>query len=301
MSLKDDDDLVIETDEVDVDNTEEEEVIENTDTPDEEESPETIQDDDEDDEEDRIVTIGDSSEPDAESEDSEEDKEAPGWVKKVRKVNRKLESENKKLKKLLEEKSTEKEKPVELGEKPTLKDCGYDDKKYEQELFNYYERKKRVDEQAAEKERLVQQQRKAWEDRQSKYVNLKQEHGFKDFSYAEELVTETLSTTQQGIIVQGADDSALVVYALGKNPKKLEELSKISDPVSFAIALGKLESQLKVTNKKAPAPEKRVSTGKSGGISGSADKTLERLREEAARTGDMSKVVAYKKKLRNKG
>ena len=59
-----------------------------------------------------------------------------------------------------------------------------------------------------------------------------------------------------------------------------------------------MESQLKVTNKKAPAPEKRVSTGKAGGMSGNTDKVLERLRDEAAKTNDYTAVTAYKNKLR---
>jgi hypothetical protein len=37
-----------------------------------------------------------------------------------------------------------------------------------------------------------------------------------------------------------------------------------------------------------------------GPVSGSVDSTLERLREEAARTGDMSKVFKYKQQLRQK-
>ena len=262
-----------------------------------EDEPANIQEDDEDDEEDRVVTIGDS-EPEAESEESEEHQETPGWVKKVRKSNRKLTSENKRKDREIQQLkeqiqgTTEKSKPVELGEKPTLANCKYDDKKYETELISYYERKRKVDEQAAQKAKAVEAQNKSWQSRQEKYVNLKQEHSFKDFEDAEELVSTTFSQTQQGIIVQGAEDAALLVYALGKNPKKLEELSKITDPVDFAFKVAKLESQLKVIDRKAPKPEKRVSSNKSGGISGNTDKTLERLREE----GDFNKIVAYKKK-----
>ena len=45
-----------------------------------------------------------------------------------------------------------------------------------------------------------------------------------------------------------------------------------------------------------PAPEGTV-RGKGGGT---VDNTLEKLREKAARTGDMTEVVAYKRKLREK-
>jgi len=72
--------------------------------------------------EDRIVTIGDAPTEEAEgSEEGADKEETPGWVKKVRKSNRRLESENKKLKRQIEanQKATEIIKPVELGEEPT--------------------------------------------------------------------------------------------------------------------------------------------------------------------------------------
>jgi len=292
MEVKVDEDLTIDEDVIIEDNSiEEEEVIEESETT--EEEPESIP--DEDDEEDRVVTIGDSVAED-ESEETEDKPETPGWVKKVRKVNRKLESENKRLKRQLEEneRAAEKIEPVELGKEPTLAGCKYDDVVYKQELRAYDNRAREVEKQVADKAETVEAQNKVWQNRQEQYVNLKQEHGFKDFGEAEELVSDTFSVTQQGIIVQGAEDAALLVYALGKNPKKLEELSKISDPVDFAFKVAKLESQLKVTSRKAP----RVKTGKSGGVSGSSDKTLARLRDEAAKSGDYTKVTSYKQKLR---
>ena len=89
-----------------------------------------------------------------------------------------------------------------------------------------------------------------------------------------------------------------MIYALGKNPKKAKELAAIADPVKFAFAVAKLEAQLKVTNRKpSPPPPERVISG-TGRVSGAVDSTLERLREEAARTGDMSKVVAYRRQKR---
>jgi len=240
----------------------------------------TDEDEDDPDEEDRVVTIGDP-------EPEEEKPQTPGWVKKVRKVNRKLESEIRALKRQLEERSSSAETPPELGEAPTLKSCKYDQKVFERELLDYHDRKRKVETFEAEKKQAVEKQQENWQSRVSRYAERKSEHSFKDFGDAEELVTNTFDVTQQGIIVQGADDAALVVYALGKNPKKLEELSKISDPVEFAVAIGRLESQLKVTSRKAPPPERKVS-GKTGGSG--VDETLERLRAKAEKTGDYTEV-----------
>lgn len=297
MGIKDDE-IDVTTDEVlpEEEVTEEEEVVEESNTS-EESDPAIIQDED-DDEEDRVITIGDS-EPEPEGEE-EEQPDKSELVKKLRKVSRGLEKKNKALQKQIEanKKATEIEKPVELGEKPTLASCKYDDEKFAQEIVAYTERKRKVEEQAKQKAEEAENQSKAWKSRQDHYVEKKKEHNFKDFADAEDIVSSTFSQTQQGIIIQGAEDSALLVYALGKNPKKLEELSKVKDPVLFAFKVAKLEDQLKVTSKKAPKPEKRVSSGKSGGVSGNGDATLKRLRDEAAVTNDYSKVTAYKKKLK---
>jgi hypothetical protein len=68
--------------------------------------------------------------------------------------------------------------------------------------------------------------------------------------------------------------------------------------VRFAFAVAKLETQLKVNPRKpAAAPEVIVkSTTRLAG--GSHDQVLERLREEADKTGDLTKVIAYKAKLK---
>jgi hypothetical protein len=79
----------------------------------------------------------------------------------------------------------------------------------------------------------------------------------------------------------------------------VKELSSIKDPVKFAFAVAKLETQLKVSNRKAAPPPEKVVKG-TGRVSGSVDSTLERLREEAAKSGDMSKVIAYKRQMRAK-
>jgi len=305
MSINDDEDQVV----IEENNDIEEEIVEKSDDSNEtepENEPATIQDEedgDDDEDEDRVVTIGDPvPEPEGEADDSGEEKQKDPklLVKKLRKVTRGLEKKNKALQKQIDANAqvAQVEKPVELGEEPTLAGCKYDDAKYKEEIRLYDARKRKVDEQTAKNAKIVEEQNENWQTKQKKYVDLKQEHSFKDFEDTEELVSTTFSQTQQGIIVSGADDAALLVYALGKNPKKLEELSKITDPVEFAFKVAKLETQLKVSSKKAPKPETRIKSGKSGGISGSSDKTLERLREEAARTGNYTKVTQYKNKLR---
>ena len=185
-----------------------------------------------------------------------------------------------------------------LGDKPTLEGVDYDTERYEKELASWYEKKRSHD----EKQSVAQSQQKAvqkeWETKLESYHSSKAELKVKDYDFAEDVVQDSLSVMQQGMIVQGADNPALVVYALGKNPKKAKELASITDPVKFAFAVAKLETNLKVTKRKASSkPEKKISG--TGRPSGSVDNTLERLRAEAERTGDYSKVFSYKKQKRS--
>jgi hypothetical protein len=109
---------------------------------------------------------------------------------------------------------------------------------------------------------------------------------------------ELFNVTQQGVMLQGADNPALVVYALGKNPKKAKELSEIKDPVKFAFAVAKLEKELKVTNRSQQPRHPRESCQELAESSGAVDSTLERLRAEAEKTGNMTKVIQYKAQKR---
>jgi desulfoferrodoxin (superoxide reductase-like protein) len=191
----------------------------------------------------------------------EEQTHAPEWVRELRKTNRELQRQNRELQGKLQSTAQTETKPVVLGKKPSLEEHDYD------------------------------------ADKLDGYGKAKAELRVKDFEDAEAVAQELFSVTQQGVVLQGADNPALVIYALGKNPKKAKELSDIKDPVKFAFAVAKLEKELKVTNRRAAPPPERIVSG-TGRVSGAVDSTLERLREEAARTGNMTKVIQYKSQKR---
>jgi len=269
---------VIESDEVELD----EEEIEVTNIVDEEETEDI---------EEVVVSIGEEAPP------PEEHTPAPEWVKELRKTNRELQRQNRELQGRLQTAPAE-IKPVVIGNKPKLEDHDYDAEAYEEALANWFERKRQADDVNAKQEAEVMNQQKAWQAKLDGYGKAKAELRVKDFDDAEEVAQQVFSITQQGVLLQGADNPALVVYALGKNPAKAKELAEIKDPVKFAFAVAKLEKDLKVTNRRqAPAPERIISgTGRS---SGAVDSTLERLRADAERTGNMTKVIAYKAQKRS--
>jgi len=192
-----------------------------------------------------------------------------------------------------------KPKPV-VGPKPKLEDHDYDTDKYETALESWYKQKDAVESARRQQQQQADEHQRTWQSKLDGYAKAKTDLKVRDYEDAEATVQEALNVTQQGIVLQGAENPALVVYALGKNPKKAKELAAITDPVKFAFAIAKLEAQLKVTStRKPPAPERGIPVGNAP-ISGTTDSVLERLRVDAERTGDMTKVIAYRRQQRSK-
>ena len=234
-----------------------------------------------------VVSIGEESPP------TEEEVRAPEWVRELRKANREKERRIRELEAKLATSAPE-NKPVQLGPKPKLEDHDYDAERFEQALDAWHERKRQHDLETERVRQAEQAQQQAWQAKLEGYSKAKAELKVRDYEDAEAIAQEVFSVTQQGVILQGAENPALVVYALGKNPKKAADLAKITDPVKFAFAVARLEKELKVTNRRAaPAPE-RIVQG-TGRASGTVDSTLERLRAEAEKTGNYTKVLQYKR------
>ena len=240
------------------------------------------------DEDEIVISIGEESPP------QEEEVRAPKWVRELRKSNREKERKIRELEAQLNASATE-TKPVALPAKPTLEGCDYDSDEYENKLAAWYEQKREYDAAEAQIEAQRDAEAKEWQDKLNSYAKAKASLKVRDYEDAEAFALDTFNVTQQGIVLQGAENPAHLIYALGKSQKRAKELASINDPVKFAFAVAKLETQLKVTNRKAAAAPERTITSGGGRISGSVDSTLERLREEALKTGDLSKVMAYKR------
>lgn len=239
------------------------------------------------------VTIG------GEDVEEEELKRAAPWVRKVRDDNRQLRRELTEVKRQLQSQAPQ-QQPVELGPRPTLEEYGFDTDKYTPVLEAWLKKKEEHEAVQAKAKAANEAAAKAWNDKLSAYGSAKASltTKAKDFPEAEAVVMATLNVIQQSVIVKGAKDPSLVVYALGKNVKKAQELAAIADPVEFAAAIGRLEAQMKVNGRRpTTTPEGRVEGG-SGKTIGSTNSTLEKLREKAAKTGDYTELNAYKAKLR---
>ncbi len=226
------------------------------------------------------------------------DAKASGWVKEVRQRNRQL---NKELREARDQLARlQPQQQEEVGKEPELEDLDYDTAKFKQATREWLEKKAKVDARKADQQKAEQAAQEAWAAKVAAYNDAKASLGSEDFDEAEEAVQSALNPTQIGIILSGAKVPAEIILGLGTNPAKLRELAAIADPVAFAFAVAELQSKVTkvATTKKPPAPERPIRGN--AGVSGTVDSTLDRLRAEAEKTGDYTKVTAYRRQLKAK-
>lgn len=258
---------------------------------------ETSQSDDEmSDDEEFVITVGDEP-PEPSDDDDFSGQPAPAWVKDLRKQSR----EDKKRIKELEaqvQQAKPAEKPIEVGPKPKLSDFDYDEDQFESAVEQWHERKRQVEQQQASKQAEEEQAQQAWQTKMQSYEERRQAVASKvrDFEEVEEAAKDKLTPTQQGILIHAAENPELIMYHLGKHPNKAKELAEITDPIQFAFAAAKLDSQMKIqTRKPATQPEKKPSG--SAGLAGAVDQKLAQLEAKAAKSGDRTELIKYKKSL----
>lgn len=237
-----------------------------------------------------VVSFGED-EPEAEPEGA-----APEWVKELRKLTR---EQAKRIKELEQAQKANTAEP-ELGPEPTLEDYDYDSEAFKAAHRDWIKRSFEVEKEQESKRSEEQRQQEAFEQRVAEYNEAKAKLPVPDFDEAEAVLLEEFNPTQQGLLVKLAKQPALFAYALGKNPTKAKALAAVKDPVDFIAAAVRMEMEIKQVKRSAPAPEKRITGGNVGGAT-PVDNNLDRLRAEADRTGDYSKVARYKAELRKKG
>ncbi|MFX9712865.1 hypothetical protein ABTO95_07315 [Acinetobacter baumannii] len=242
------------------------------------------------------IVVGDEK-PEEQEEDDFHGKPAPQWVKNLRKEKKESDRRIKEL----EAKLNEKEKPeaIELGEKPTLESVGYDADEFEAKLTEWHAKKLQFEQQEASKREEQEKAQKVWQEKLNSYETKKTaiKSKVRDYDEAEELARDALSQTQQGILIHAAEKPELLIYHLGKNPQKAKELAAITDPILFSFAAAKIDAQIKMTARKPSTSPERKPSG-SAALSGSVDNTLAKLRADAEKSGDYTKVNEYKRKLK---
>lgn len=254
---------------------------------DDEAEPETAEDNDESDDDEVLdFTFDEDGDEDTDADgDPYAGQPAPDWVKQLRKENRELKRQ------VREREAQQQNKALELREKPTLEAYDYDSEAYEEDLQDWFVEKQKYDQQIkAEEERLQN-----YENRYIQSVD-KLRAKAPDYDDVEGVVADVLPPQRQAMIKVLVGDPARLAYTLGKSPKTLDELSKMDD-IQFIKQVTLMEQKMAKPKSRNPAKPKPKSHELTGGAGG-GDTQLAKLEAQAAKTGDRSKVIAYKRKLK---
>lgn len=229
---------------------------------------------------------------------------APQFVKDLRKKAREdsarireLEASEAALKRA--QQSTQAPAAVVVGVKPTLESCEYDADKFERDLIAWTERKAQAEQQTRDETARTTNQQQQYQTRLNAYAAGALALKVDDFPKSEKAVEAALSSVQQSIIVKLAKNSALFIYALGRDPAKLAELSKVSDPVAFAYEMAALEKEIKTMPKSKFTAEQRPNAGGGGGSLAGGNKALEAARKKAETTGDYTEVNKINREIKD--
>lgn len=191
--------------------------------------------------------------------------------------------------------------PKTLGPKPTMEDHGYDAEAYDEALLKWHADKSEIENVQKRAQEEAEERSRAWRNDLTAYEQKKAALPVRDFDHAEGAVEAALTDVQQAIILKGAEDPAKVVYALGRRPDLLDRLAKIADPVKFTFEVAKIEGKIAVSSSRRPPPPPETRPRGAAPFSmANADKHLEKLEAEADKSGDRSKVVAYKREMRER-
>lgn len=243
-----------------------------------------------------VVSIGDETPP--VEDEGFNGQPAPDWVKDLRNRAKEDKRRIRELEEKLKAPQAAAAAAVVVGKKPTLEDCEYDAEKFETSLEKWHERKREADDQERKKTEAEATAAAAFRKTQEGYAKAADalRTKVKSFDDAESAVKDSFSTIQQGLLLDLAkspEEAALLTAAIGSNPKKLKELAAIGNHVKFVSEVARIAAQVKTAPRTAPIPERQVRGNAS--VPGAVDSQLKRLEEEADRTGDRTKVAAYRR------
>jgi len=213
------------------------------------------------------IQIGEPEEV-VEGELSDHELDALPPIKQLRNAYKDAKRKNKELQQQLEtlqQPLTNTHTP-DVVEKPTLEGCGWDTEAHETALFDWMAYQQRQQQKILDERAKIEDAQKGWNGLVDKYRTEQAALKVKDFSDSEIEFTTAIDPERQGIVLKFAKEPAKLIYALGKNSTKLDELSKIKDPVEFALAMSEIERQITMTKRnEIPAPEKRPNFGSGAG------------------------------------
>jgi hypothetical protein len=245
------------------------------------------------------VSIGFEDEPEEEADEADDTPTIKRIRERNRDLNKQLRDREKELAELRAAASAP--QPQEIGPKPTLESCDWDEERFETSLDDWKQKKAAADEQVTKAQESQRRVIESYNRDLENYEKRKAAIGVPDYEDAEAMVVAALSLEQQAVALQAASDPAALVVALAKSPSKLAELAKIDNPWKLSAAIAKLEGSVKVvTKKKAPNIDKpaKGSAAVSGGETLQAQ--IDRLEAafEKKGGGDRTEIQRLRRQLK---
>tara|TARA_R110002051_G_scaffold325582_2_gene429071 strand:- start:14421 stop:15281 length:861 start_codon:yes stop_codon:yes gene_type:complete len=272
----------------DIEQVKDDEVID--DEQDIDDSQDDEQDNESDDSADDVLEFSFDDDGDSDEKDPFAGQDAPQWVKDNRRRAKEVQRENRDLKRKLEQyESSKNSEQQALREKPTLDAHEYDSDAYEQDYAAWLSEKS----QHEAKAQAEQQKYQHYDERYKSSVDAVRAK-VADYDEIEQSVVDTIPPQRQALIKMLVDDPARMVVALGKSPAQMEKLAGLDD-IQFAKQIVLMEQQMSSTSKSRNQNKPKPKTHELEGAAGGADTRLAKLEAEAAKTGDRSKVIAYKR------
>lgn len=189
--------------------------------------------------------------------------------------------------------------PIEVGNKPDLwEDCEGDPDKYDAALLAYHDRKRQAEQAEHQRTQITQSQTDALNRANIAYRAKAETMGIKNIDQHEQAIAEALSPQHVGFIIQYSEKPAELIAALGSNPRALAQVVAEPDEMRRLAMLVRMEPKVTVKRKGPPPPELQTIQRGSASLSATADKKLEALEAKAAKSGDRSEVIAYKRQAR---
>lgn len=232
-------------------------------------------------------------------EDSEEEPEAVEETPRMKELRKQLREAHRTIRKYEVEPPAPKQK-IQLGARPTWGDgdmWDYDSDKFDAALEAWLKDKSAYDQQEAEETKAKQTVEQEGNAIAEAYHARVKALALPDYDESLSAVEDELGPQKMNLLVAALPEAEKMIDALAKSPGKLKLLANITNMPRFVYEVSKLEGKVSPKmGRKAPAPDAPV-RGNAGTTAG--DNTLKRLEAEADKTGDRSKLIAYKASKRN--
>lgn len=192
-------------------------------------------------------------------------------------------------------------------------DIGYDEEKLATRMREWVKQEAKVEAHKAKIKAEAEQNGQEWQKVLNRFADCrnaaiddaepaKAKAKAERFHDAELFIVKTMSDVQRSVLLEVAENPAVLALTLAKYPEEAQALAAIKSLPQFTKALVRLENRVSVTpptkKPKAP-PEPTISSGGGSSVT-TTDKTLERLEAEADKTGDRAAVQRYKREQAEK-